>query len=387
MRRPARSRHPHTDAAVNPDFYHLSAIAPLPNGGANGPAPTPIPPGKHASMGRMMPGVAKIGPNSAFVGAPPQGMNSAAAFSFAGVSGTMGLPGMSRTIPGASAVGGGAGLTAPQSATEILQHHIQGQFKQELKQGSDGSVARGTERLNDGYPENEGNAKTSTGVGGADVGNDFDALRMRMKERTDLVRQLKEVMGDGGAGGAGVPGAARANSIADPGGTSGANDASEATKLSGAGGGPGQQEQQHDAAGGKVGLPQVSNASAAGSFSSHQMQHLLRQQAALGGLAGFPGIGTFASLNPATLDSQMSQAQYEQLLYAQNFGAAAGLPGMNPSLAGAPPSAAVNIGNMGLTASALQNHSFMAQMQKQQASQQQYQYDIGNATMPKAENL
>ena len=397
MRRPARSKHPHADADVNPDFYHLSMIAPLPNGGANGPAPAPAPSGMHTSMGRMMPGAATLGPNNnAFISASPQGMNPTAAFSFAGAPDTMGLPGKSRDVSSATAVGGGAGLIAPQSATEILQHHIQSQLKQEFKQGSDGPVARGTEGLNGGYSETEGDVKSSTGVGGADASNDFDTLRMTIKERTDLVRQLKEVMGDGGAGGAGAPGAMRTNGIGDPGGGPDASIASKATQLSGAGGGPGQQR---DAAGGQVGLPQVSNASSAGSLSSHQMQHLLRQQAAAGGLTGFPGMGTFASLNPAMWGAQtsqtqyeqlmcaQSQTQYEQLMCAQNIGGAAGLPGMNPSLAGAPSGAAANIGNMGRMASALQNHSFMAQIQKQQASQQQYQHDVGNATTPKAEEL
>ena len=366
MRRPARSKHPHADADVNPDFYHLSMIAPLPNGGANGPAPAPAPSGMHTSMGRMMPGAATLGPNNnAFISASPQGMNPTAAFSFAGAPDTMGLPGKSRDVSSATAVGGGAGLIAPQSATEILQHHIQSQLKQEFKQGSDGPVARGTEGINGGYSETEGDVKSSTSVGGADASNDFDTLRIRIKERIDLVRHINEVMGDGGARGAGAPGAARANGIGDTGGGLDANIASKTTKLSGAAGGSGQQGQQQDSIGGQVSMPHVSNASSAGSLYSHQIQHMLRQQVAAGGLAGFPGMGTFASLNPAMLGDQTSKTQYEQLMWAQiqtqydqlmcahNLGAVTGLPGTNVLLTRVPPGAAANIGNMGRMASAL----------------------------------
>ena len=146
-------------------------------------------------------------------------------------------------------------------------------------------------------------------------------------------------------------------------------------------------------------MPHVSNASSAGSLSSHQMQHMIHQQVAADGLAGFPGMGTFVSLNPSMLGDQTSQTQYEQLMCAQsqtqydqlmcaqNLGAAAGLPGTNVLLTGVPPGAAANIGNMGRMASTLQNHSFMAQIQKQQASQQKYQYDLQNAMTPKAEEL
>lgn len=222
MRRPARSKQGNVDSDANPDFYRLSMVAPLPpgpGGSSSDPSPknTAVPPAPSmmsniiasgnpatavtAPMGAMggILSMAGAGPGGAFGFVPPFGLHA---------PGTAGLPGFAPGLTGApSTVGFNQ---SSLSATNILQQNINGQLQQnKLEKQQPSAAPKPPPTSNDSdvsnVVKNEDTKHTNDASDAGSPGvpeNSTESVRLKIRERSELVRQLKEAAdGVNGAGG------------------------------------------------------------------------------------------------------------------------------------------------------------------------------------------
>mmetsp|Transcript_41559 Transcript_41559/g.60818 ORF Transcript_41559/g.60818 Transcript_41559/m.60818 type:complete len:652 (+) Transcript_41559:255-2210(+) len=317
MRRPNRAKQGAGDSDLNPDFYRISMVAPLPDNDDTETSALPGPPSPATNAASAAIAVSAIA-NAANV---PNDAHTAGSLPVSPPAST----------PGAAPAP--SGLTA----TEILQQHMQGKLQNPAASQS-GKESSPSPKPGTAGGEDAGSVPSAVGE------NNLEAFRQRIKERSELVRQLKEVMD--GAGSTGAAGATAASQ---------------------------QQFQQLQA-----GLP-TQEPTVSATAVPQVMQSLggIRPGGPTAAGPPFPGMGMLNQFgqfqNPLA-----GQAQYEQLFLNQQhqnlFAAAAAGHGGAVAMPQAPPSApgtAPNLGNFGLMA--MQNEALFAQMQ---AVQQQSQLQV-----------
>ena len=186
MRRPAKSKSSGNDVETNPDFYRMSMVAPLPNKNENVTLNT-------------------VQPQDLLANITNSGNTGSAPTSYAGLQNALNLqnsaiaPGFNMSLMGASPQIANIDPSSLSSATELLQQHIQKQLQQ---QGSVFSTATTNQQTtnnaqnvqmngmaNTNYEASSGDSITSNGAS-----DNLEVIKQRMKERSELVRQLKEVM-------------------------------------------------------------------------------------------------------------------------------------------------------------------------------------------------
>ena len=186
MRRPAKSKSSGNDVETNPDFYQMSMVAPLPNNTEN------------ATLNTVQPQDLLAGiTNSGNAGSNPPsytGLQSALNLQNSAIA-----PGFNMGLIGATPQLTNIDPSSLSSATELLQQHIQNQLQQQNSVYSTANTNQQTPNNaqnvqmngmgNANYEASSGDSITSNGAS-----DNLEVIKQRMKERSELVRQLKEVM-------------------------------------------------------------------------------------------------------------------------------------------------------------------------------------------------